>query len=236
MASEQGESGGPRRFGLRFPEGSEAYRRAWAYWIGWATSRALALGYFGCRAAGWERVPPNGPLIFAANHASYFDPPLVGACCARPISYFGRESLFSNRLGNWILRSVGAVPLDRDGASGKGLKTIIDRLQSGDAIILFPEGTRTRDGALQPARAGIGLIALKSGAPVVPVRVFGTYEAFGRHRRWPRPRRVAVHYGEPLRFEAQRAESATADRARVKVLYQEVADAIMAAIQGLERP
>lgn len=229
-------SGGGGRFGLRFPAGGDPHRRPWLYRLGWQFSRATFSWYFGWRTAGWENVPREGPVILASNHASFADPPLVGSVCPRPISYLGRESLFSNPLFGWVLRSVGAVPVDRDGTSGKGLKTILERLLLGDGIVLFPEGTRTRDGGFQPARAGVGLVVLKSGAPVVPARVFGTYEAFGRHHRIPRPRPVAVRLGRPMRFEAEVAEAAQAARPRVKELYQKVADDIMAAIGRLERP
>src|SRR6185503_5766881 len=109
----------------------------------------------------------------------------------------------------WVLRNWNSVPVDREGGGAKGLKAILDRLLKGGAIILFPEGTRTRDGKLQPARSGIGLTVIKSTAPVVPARVFGTYEAFGRHLKFPRPHRVIVKYGFPMWFESQRAEAKT---------------------------
>ena len=128
------------------------------------------------------------------------------------------------------------MPVDRDGGGARGLKNILDRLLAGGGIILFPEGTRTRDGRLQPARSGIGLTVIKSSAPVVPVRVFGTYEAFGRHHKIPRPHRVAVRYGKPLDFSALRAEAQTCDKARLKEIYQQVADEIMAAIGQLDLP
>jgi len=114
------------------------------------------------------------------------------------------------------------------------LKAILERLLAGGAISLFPEGTRTRDGKLQPARSGIGLAVIKSAAPVVPVRVFGTFEAYGRDTRWPRPCRVAVKYGRPLRFEELRAEARVCAKPRLKQIYQQIADEIMAAITKLE--
>lgn len=192
--------------------------------------------YFGLREAGAEHLPERGPFILASNHASFMDPPLVGCACSRPISYLARETLFSNPLFGWVLRRVGSVPVDRDGASGKGLKTILGRLETGDGIILFPEGTRSSDGALQGARAGVGLVVLKGNAPVIPVRVFGTHAAFGRNHRWPRPRPVAVRFGAALDFSAQREEARGASRPRVKALYQEVADALMTAIARIECP
>jgi 1-acyl-sn-glycerol-3-phosphate acyltransferase len=124
--------------------------------------------------------------------------------------------------------------VDRDGGGAKGLKIILDRLLAGNGIILFPEGTRTQDGKLQAARSGIGLTVIKSAAPVVPVRVFGTFEAYGRHVKIPRPHRVIVKYGQPMNFEVLRAEAKTCTKPRLKEIYQQVADEIMAAIAKLE--
>jgi 1-acyl-sn-glycerol-3-phosphate acyltransferase len=107
-------------------------------------------------------------------------------------------------------------------------------LLAGGGIILFPEGTRTRDGELQPARAGVGLTVIKSQAPVVPVRVFGTLKALSRGQVWPRPCRVSVKYGKPMMFEELRAEAKTCSKPRLKEIYQQVADEIMAAIAKLE--
>ena len=114
------------------------------------------------------------------------------------------------------------------------MKNIMDRLLAGNGIVLFPEGTRTKDGRLQPARSGIGLTVIKSAAPIVPVRVFGTFEAYGRDHKFPRPRRVMVKYGAPMNFDALRAEAKTCDKARLKAIYQQVADELMAAIAKLE--
>jgi 1-acyl-sn-glycerol-3-phosphate acyltransferase len=114
------------------------------------------------------------------------------------------------------------------------LKAILDRLLQGGVIILFPEGTRTRDGKLQPARSGIGLTVIKSNAPVVPVRVFGTFEAYGRNVRFPKPKRVVVKYGQPMLFRELREEARTCAKPRLKQIYQQVADEIMAAVAKLE--
>ena len=110
----------------------------------------------------------------------------------------------------------------------------MNRLLDGNGIILFPEGTRTLDGKLQPARSGIGLTVIKSTAPVVPVRVFGTFEAYGKNHKIPRPHRVAVKYGQPMNFKSLRAEAKTCDKTRLKEIYQQVADEIMAVIAKLE--
>jgi len=205
-----------------------------SYRLGWIFFRTLYAILFRWRAFNAGRVPQAGAVILASNHASFIDPPLVGAALHRPISYLARESLFRFPGIGALLRSWQAVPVDRDGGGAAGLKGILDRLLAGGGIIFFPEGTRTRDGRLQPARSGIGLVVIRSNAPVVPVRVFGTFEAFGRHRRFPRPHRIAVKFGKPMCFEKLRAESKNCSKARLKEIYQEISDEIMAAIAKLE--
>ena len=204
------------------------------YFIGWFGFRLVYKFYFGWSVYNAERVPVQGGLILASNHASFLDPPLVGSGIWRGINYLARENLFRFPVMGWVLRHWQVVPVDRDGGGAAGLRAILDRLLAGGAIILFPEGTRTRDGKLQPARSGIGLTVIKSKAPVVPVRVFGTFEAYGRHLRFPRPYRVAVKYGQPMRFEQLRAGAKACSKARLKEIYQQVADELMAAIGRLE--
>jgi 1-acyl-sn-glycerol-3-phosphate acyltransferase len=204
------------------------------YFLVWCFFRAVYATCFRWRVCNPGRVPLRGPVILASNHASFLDPPLVGAGLKRGINYLARESLFRFPGMGWALRMCNSVPVDREGGGAKGLKAILDRLLAGGAIILFPEGTRTRDGKLQPARSGIGLTVIKSTAVVVPVRVFGTYEAYGRHIKIPRPHRVTVKYGRPMNFDALRAEAKVCSKARLKLIYQQVADEIMAAIARLE--
>src|SRR5277367_1538556 len=127
------------------------------YFVGWSGYRLLFTVYFRWQVYHSERVPLQGPVILAANHASFLDPPLVGAGLRRDINYLARESLFRYPGIGALLRSWNSVPVERDGGGAAGLKSILDRLLAGGAIILFPEGTRTKDGRLQSARSGIGL-------------------------------------------------------------------------------
>ncbi len=205
-----------------------------SYRISWLIFRLIYSTYFRWRVLNPERVPMIGGVILAANHASFLDPPLIGCAVPRAINFFGRESLFRIPVVGAIIRSWKAVPVDRDGGGARGLRIILDRLLDGGAIILFPEGTRTHDGKLQPARSGIGLTVIKSSAPVVPTRVFGTYEAWSRHMKFPRPYRVTVKYGEPMAFADLRAEARTCSKERLKQIYQQVADEIMLAIAKME--
>jgi 1-acyl-sn-glycerol-3-phosphate acyltransferase len=204
------------------------------YFIGWCGFRVLFKAYFRWHVYNAGRVPLKGGVILASNHAGYLDPPLIGAGLRRLVNFLARENLFGMPVIGWVLRQWEVVPVDRDGGGAVGLRAILDRLLAGGAILLFPEGTRTHDGKIQPVRAGIGLTVLKSTAPVVPVRVFGMFEAYGRHLRFPRPYRVAVKYGQPMHFEQLRAEAKVCSKPRLKQIYQQVADEIMAAVARLE--
>ena len=191
--------------------------------------------YFRLRVYDPEHVPVDGPVILASNHASFLDPALVGAGLRRPVNYLAREKSLSRFpfVGS-LLRSWQTVPVDRDKGGSAGLKVILDRLLAGGAIILFPEGTRTANGQLQFARSGIGLAVIKSTAPVIPVRVFGSFDAYSRWMRFPRPRRIAVKYGHPMWFKQLRAEAENCSQRRRKEIYQQVANEITEAIAKLE--
>ena len=205
-----------------------------SYRLGWWFFRGAFATYFRWRVFHPERVPLTGPAILASNHASFLDPPLVGAPLRRMVNYLARDTLFDLPVVGSLLRAWQVVPVDREGGGAAGLRGILDRLLAGGAILLFPEGTRTTDGRLQKARSGVGLVVIKSQAPVVPVRVFGTYAAMRRHQFVPRPRRVAIKYGQPLDFGPLRTEARTCAKPRLKAIYQQVADEIMAAIAALE--
>ena len=207
------------------------------YFLGWSFYRALYSTYFRWRVFNSERVPLSGPVILASNHASYLDPPLVGSGVNRAINYLARDTLFRYPGMGWLLRQWNSVPVDRDGGGAAGLKAILDRLLAGGAIILFPEGTRTSDGKLQPARSGIGLTVIKSTAAVVPCARFRHLhgEAYGRHLTIPRPAPSCREIWPPHVFRKVACRGAKAcTKPRLKQIYQEVANEIMEAIAKLE--
>ena len=203
------------------------------YFLGWSFFQFYFRVYHRREVYGAENVPPSGPVILASNHASFLDPPLVGSSTTREINYMARETLFRFPVVGSILRNVNAVPVDREGGGAAGLRVILDRLFAGGAIILFPEGTRSPNGELQKAKSGIGLTVIKSDAPVVPVRLFGTFKALNRGQSFPRPHKIIVRFSKPLDFRALRAEAKACTKPRLKEIYQEVADEIMNAISEI---
>ncbi len=168
------------------------------YLLGYSLSKALAKTFFGYRVIGAENMIEEGPCIIAANHCSYLDPPLVGIACQRAIHYLARKSLLDLPLLGPILPELNVIPVDQKNADRSALMGAIRVVRHGGAVLIFPEGTRSADGELQPARPGLGMIAAKTGAPVVPVHVSGTYTAFPKGARFPRPATVEVTVGRPM--------------------------------------
>jgi 1-acyl-sn-glycerol-3-phosphate acyltransferase len=158
----------------------------------------IELSFHGIQIEGRENVPAGGCLI-VSNHVSFMDPTTVGWAVAREIYYLGRKSLFKPPFWSWFLPICNVLPIDREGRDVSGLRRIIKMLKEGHAVLLFPEGTRSDDGRLQPAEAGAGLVALKAGVPVLPVRVFGTFESLSRHTKKLRFHPIRVVIGKPYR-------------------------------------
>jgi 1-acyl-sn-glycerol-3-phosphate acyltransferase len=181
--------------------------------------------------AGVEHIPRQGGLIIAANHASHLDPPVIGCRVPRQLVFFARKTLWRGRCFSWWLNTVGTVPVDRDsGSDVAAIRRVLRVLQEGKALIVFPEGTRSLTGALQPAKAGVGLLACRTGVPVVPTRIFGTFEAFGRHGPLRLGTPISMVFGRPL-------QPADYDnQADGKERYQRASERIMAAIAALELP
>jgi 1-acyl-sn-glycerol-3-phosphate acyltransferase len=202
------------------------------YAIGYWASRIYFDLFHAGETTGIENIPRTGPFILAANHASFFDPPAIGSRLPRPSHYFARKTLFKPGLKGDTLRRVNAIPVDLESDSDVGaLKAVFRLLKEDGGILLFPEGTRSSDGLLQPARAGVGMIACKSGAPVVPTRIFGSFEAFGRHDRRPRvfsPMHVA--------FAPALLPCAYDIGGKTKERYQIASDRIMQAIAAIPPP
>lgn len=155
------------------------------------------------RVYGVQNVPKTGGVIIASNHASYLDPPAVGASSRRMrmTHFMARDTLFRNPLMGAFLRRVGVIPLDRDRGDVKAMKTAIQLLRDGAAVALFPEGTRSPDGTLQPAKPGIGFLVAKGNAPVVPVYVHGSYEAWSKHSGGLKRKPVTVIFGQLITQE-----------------------------------
>ena len=151
------------------------------------------------RIRGADHIPDQGGVLIASNHASFLDPPVVGVGYrGRPIHFMARDTLWNSRFGSWWMGKVGCIPVARGTGDMKALKLTIRALKEGQAVSMFPEGTRTEDGELQEAKGGIGFIIEKSGCVVVPAYIDGTYEAYPKGAKWIKPCKVTVTYGPPI--------------------------------------
>jgi 1-acyl-sn-glycerol-3-phosphate acyltransferase len=168
------------------------------YWLVRGVLQPFFHIYFRMLRIGREHVPQDGPVIIAANHRSFLDPFVIATLARRPIYFVAKKELFRNRFIGWFLNSLGAFPIDRGNADQDAMATARAILERGDGVLIFPEGTRTRPGSLGSPKRGVGRLALETGAPVVPVAVFGTEDV---RRGWRiRPRKVRIRAGAPLTF------------------------------------
>lgn len=183
--------------------------------------------WFRGEVAGSDNFPVDGPFLIASNHASHLDPPIVGCQVPRQMRFFARKSLWNNRLLAWWLNQVETIPVERDSGDIGAIKRVLQALKENRAVVLFPEGTRTLDGNLQKPKAGVGLMACKTGVPVVPCRVYGSFQAFGKGTAIPRfGTSVSVVFGPPI--PASDYDDPAAGKARYELAAQRIMDRIAA--------
>jgi CMP/dCMP kinase len=185
------------------------------------TIRFAARLLWGLRAEGLENVPRHGAVIFAANHKSYLDPPLIGSVCGREIHYLAKRELFVGPIARLWLRMNKVIPIAREGFDRRAIESCLAALHSGGALLVFPEGTRIRRRGLGPAREGIALLAARGNVPVVPVHLQGTWS---EERKLFGGRGIRVRFGPAFRIEPLPPGKAGRER------FGEVAERIMSAI------
>lgn len=185
--------------------------------------RGLARLLFRLEARGTGHVPLSGPALIVANHASVLDPPMVGVVAPRPLHFLAKAELFSIPLFGRLIFAVNARPVRRDGTDPGALRTALRVLEAGQALLIFPEGTRGEEGTLREGKPGAGMLAVVSGAPVVPVYIEGSGRVLPRGRWVPRWGTIRVSFGPPLSFAGGRGSER-------KEQYREASRQMMAAI------
>jgi len=182
-----------------------ASRKPWyqpaVYWLCHHLSALIFILVYRVRAFYPSRVPARGSVLIAANHQSFFDPPLVGSMLMqRQVSFVAKFGLFGFGPFAWLIRTLNSVPIKEDTGDAGAIKEVLRRLATGDAVVIFPEGSRTPDGNMHAFKRGVALLVKRANCPVVPVAVEGVYDAWPIHRKIPRflGQRMAIMYGEPI--------------------------------------
>jgi 1-acyl-sn-glycerol-3-phosphate acyltransferase len=200
------------------------------YRVGRGIARAVGYGLYSYRVINRERLIEEGPAIIVSNHASFIDPPMIGCAFENELTYLARKSLVKGPISEYFYRKMNTVPVDQDRPDMTGIRGILREIKKGGRVLIFPEGGRTFDGELLPGQAGVGLLVSKSEVPVLPVRLFGAYEALPRGAKFLRPSRLTLVVGQPIDFTTLKLEGGAKEK------YQAVSDKIMEEIAALKLP
>jgi 1-acyl-sn-glycerol-3-phosphate acyltransferase len=160
--------------------------------------RMVGVVVFAIRVRERRFVPGEGGALILSNHQSHLDPVLVGLATDRRLNYLARQTLFRFTPFRWLINSLDAIPLDREGLGLSGLKETLRRLKGGEIVLIFPEGTRTRDGDVGKLKPGFCVLARRANVPLVPVGIEGSYESWPRTRLLPVPAAIHIQFGQPL--------------------------------------
>ena len=170
---------------------------AWFYYVTRVIIRGLLKLLTHCQINGMENIPGQGPLLIVANHLSLADPPLLGVSLGREVMFMAKKELFHFRLIGYYLGGLGTFSVHRGRLDRKAMRRAYQVLADGSALVMFPEGTRSRSSQLQPAFSGPALIAIRSGAPILPVGIIGTEKIRGVTWLLRRPQ-ITVNVGQPF--------------------------------------
>ncbi len=187
----------------------------------------LAVVAIRLRVFGQHHVRRTGGVLLVANHQSYLDPVVLGLGLDRMIAFMARRTLFQNAWFAKLIRLLNAFPVTRGGRDTAAMHEAVDRLRAGECLVMFAEGTRTRDGRIGPLRAGILVIAQRAGVPMVPTAIDGAYDIWPRHGGL-QPGHVAVSFGMPIWPEEQAGMGRD-------VLVRRLAEALKTQQAGLRR-
>ncbi len=158
--------------------------------------------YFRYEIKGLENIPRHGALILASNHLSYLDPVFLGVCVQRKLNFIAKSDLFKNKFFSWLIKTLGAFPIRRSSGDVKALKEAINRLKAGKVLVIFPQGTRTKDQKFPPLK-GVGFLVKKSQAPVICCRLFNTDKALPPKKKIIYPVKLKAVFSQPLRFSSK---------------------------------
>ena len=203
---------------------------AWLWYaILWCPCYAFSQVMFRFRFSGKSHVPLTGPVLLVSNHQSNLDPVLVGLACPRQLKYLARIGLFFFPFSLWI-RALGAVPIDRERGALAGIRATLAQLKEGNAVLIFPEGSRTPNGQLHEMLPGTSLLARRSRATIVPLALEGAFQALPRGAVFVRPHTIGLTFGPPI---TPQQYAQLSDKQLTELVNQRIEQALAATRQEL---
>jgi 1-acyl-sn-glycerol-3-phosphate acyltransferase len=171
------------------------------FWVARAICQVLCVSFFRVRSYGRDNIPKKGAFVLISNHQSYLDPVLCGIRSHRRLGFLARESLFSNWFFGRLISSLGTIPVKLGEADITAMRKVIAKLKEGEAICLFPEGTRTKDGRIERFKPGFGLLCRRGNAAIVPTVIDGAFECWPRHKKLFSRGSIWVCFGKAISAE-----------------------------------
>lgn len=193
------------------------------YWIIRAIAVLACKILFRIKVFGKKNIPKKRGFILVSNHLSYLDPVVLGVACPRKLNFMAKHDLFYNPLFSWFISELGAFAVKRESADISALKEAIKRLKNGNALLIFPEGSRSVNRISTQPQAGVGFLAAKLDVPVIPAFIKGTDACWGRGTKFIKPLPISVYFGKQISLERRRP-------------YQALASDIMRSIRQLSCP
>jgi len=198
------------------------------YFLGWTIFFIFFRIYLSVKVIGRENIPAKGAFILVSNHMSYLDPPLLGISVYRSLNYMARDNLFKRPCFGRIMRNVHAFPVKRGKGDLFALREALRILGEGKPLVIFPEGTRSKDKRLRPVKRGVGFIVSRAKVPVIPAYIDGSFDALPRSIRTLRRHPVRVYIGKEISFTEDNSG------AKSKDLYQRLSDEVILSIAQMK--
>lgn len=190
--------------------------------------KVLLVLLFRWEVFGIKNIPDSKGGLIACNHNSFLDPPLAGTAIKRPVYYLAKDSLYKNAFAKWFIDTCHGIPIKRNTIDRNNINRVVDLIRKKHFIVMFPEGTRSKDGKISKGKPGIGLIAWQTKCTVIPCYIDGSAKALGKGSGLLKPTKIKVYYGEQLDLLKLYEQQPS------KEVFQEIANSIIEAIKKLK--
>ncbi|HDS31089.1 MAG TPA: 1-acyl-sn-glycerol-3-phosphate acyltransferase [Firmicutes bacterium] len=191
---------------------NKKHRMPFLYWLGKSLAKVYFTVFHRLEILYPENLPESGGCMIAANHVSHLDPPVLGTATPRVLSFVAKQELWESGFLKWYFNQIGIIPIKRGGGGAEMLNVAAKAVNDGRAVVFFPEGTRSKTGYPGKVRTGVIVLAAMTGAPIVPVRISGTYDCMPPKTKFIRPGKIQIAFGEPISWAEGELDSGNRDQ------------------------